>query len=189
MEQKIESMDQWVSVDDYTVRVEGGLKDALIHDTGVRPPEDVRSVRILVVYANPSNQPLKYRLGQWLLFDAEGFSYESELRDQFYQDDARVKLREGVIDPGQQARGWVAFKIREKAQPAYVQFRADYMTRKVANVRVSQFPVVALPEDQKPEALQCPGCGAPLRISGEAIAQCVYCGSMVIVPKKLRKGE
>ena len=76
MEQKIESMDEWVSVDDYTVRVEGGLKDALIHDTGVRPPEDVRSVRILVVYANPSNQPLKYRLGQWLLFDAEGFSYE-----------------------------------------------------------------------------------------------------------------
>ena len=100
-----------------------------------------------------------------------------------------MKLREGVIDPGQQARGWVAFKIREKAQPAYVQFRADYMTRKVVNVRVSHAPVVALPEDQKLEALKCPGCGAPLRISGEAIAQCAYCGSMVIVPKKLYKGE
>ncbi|MBN1372359.1 MAG: DUF4352 domain-containing protein [Anaerolineaceae bacterium] len=189
MKPKIEDLGEWVTVDDYTVRVESGLKDAVIHDTGVRPPEDVRSVRVLVAYDNPSRQPLKFRLGQWQLVDVEGFAYDAELRDQFYGDDARMKLREGVLDPGQQARGWVAFKVPEKAQPAYIRFRADYVTRNVVNVRVSQLGLERETDGQKPEALRCPGCGAPLPMDGGATTLCAYCGSMVVVPKKLRKGE
>lgn len=189
MEQKIESMDQWVTVDDYTVRVEGGLKDGVIHDTGVRPPEDVRSVRVLVAYANHSRQALKFRLGQWQLVDVEGFAYDSELRDQFYEGDALVKLREGVIDPGQEARGWVAFKTPAKAQPEYIRFRADYVTRNVVNVRVSRSGPEKDAGEEKPEALWCPGCGAPLPMGEGATTQCTYCGSMVVLPKKLRIGD
>lgn len=188
MEPKIESMGEWVTVDEYTVRVESGMKDAVIHDTGVRPPEDVRSVRVLVAYANHSRQALKFRLGQWQLVDVEGFAYNSELRDQFYADDAPVKLREGVIDPGHEARGWVAFKVPAKTQPAYIRFRADYVTRNVVNVRVSRSGPEKDAGEEKPEALRCPGCGAPLPMGGGAIAQCAYCGSMVVVPKKLRIG-
>ncbi len=186
MKPKIEDMGEWVTVDEYTVRVESGLKDAIIHDSGVRPPEDARSVRVLVAYDNQSRQPLKFRLGQWQLVDGEGFAYESELRDQFYADDARMKLREGVLDLGQQARGWVAFKVPEKARPAYIRFRADYVTCNVINVRVSQPGMERETDGQKPEALRCPGCGAPLPIGGGATTLCAYCGSMVVVPKKLR---
>ncbi len=188
MKPKIEDLGEWVTVDDYTVRVESGQKDAVIYDNGLISPEHVRSVRVLVAYANHSAQALKFRLSQWLLFDIEGYSYESELRDQFYADDAPVKLREGMIDPGQQTRGWVAFKLPEKAQPAYVQFRTDYLTRKVVNIRVSSSPLGPQAEERELEALQCPGCGAPLRVGGEATTQCPYCDNAVFVPKALRKG-
>ena len=189
MKPKIEDMGEWVTVDEYTVRVESGLKDAIIHDSGVRPPEDVRSVRVLVAYDNPSRQSLKFRLGQWQLVDGEGFAYDAELRDQFYADDAPVKLREGVIEAGQQARGWVAFKVPAKVQPVYVRFRTDYVTHNTVNVRMSQPSPEREADGQKPEALRCPGCGAPLPIDGGATTLCAYCGSMVVVPKKLRKGE
>lgn len=178
---------RWLAIDDYTIFVHSGLKDAVINDTGLITPELVRSVRILVEYNNHSEKPVKFRLGQWLLFDTDGFSYESELRNQFYEDDASCKLREGIIDPGQQVKGWVAFSITKNSRLSHVQFRADFITRKVINIQLTQSSQQTPKSQETSKALQCPSCGAPLRtnISGST-TQCSYCGNTIFIPEALR---
>ncbi|OQY48672.1 MAG: hypothetical protein B6242_01825 [Anaerolineaceae bacterium 4572_78] len=86
------NINQWSHAEDYAICVHH-LKDSVIHDIGLRSPKHVRSVRILVKYVNSSKSPLNFRLSQWLLFDTDGFSYEFELRNQFYEDDVSHKLR------------------------------------------------------------------------------------------------
>ncbi len=119
----IYSLNQWASADGYNVRVQA-WKDGVVYDSGTLTPANVRSIRALVEYANYSNDPLKFRLGQWLLFDTEGFAYEFEIRNQFYENDALRKLKEGMLVPGQQVKGWVAFQLPEDAQLSHVQFQS-----------------------------------------------------------------
>ncbi len=39
-----------------------------------------------------------------------------------------------------------------------------------------------------PDAFNCPNCGAPLNNHGsDAVVPCLYCGTSVVVPKKLRE--
>lgn len=77
------SLNQWASVDDYTVSVPD-LKDMVVFDDGLIVPEYTRSMRILVKYANHSSVPLRFALSQWMMFDSEGFAYDFERRNQFY---------------------------------------------------------------------------------------------------------
>ena len=124
MNAEMYSLNHWVNADNYTICVHA-LKDMIVYDSGATTPAHVRSVRILVEYANHSNVSLKFRLSQWLLFDTEGFAYEFEIRNQFYEKDAVHKLKEGVMIPGQQVKGWVAFQLPKEAQLSHVQFQSQ----------------------------------------------------------------
>ena len=117
----------WGEAESYTVRVHE-MKDETVFDDGIMNPEYVRSVRFLVEYTNHTNKPLKYRMTQWQVFDRHDFTYEFELRVQFYGNDVRHRLKEGVLNPGRSVRGWVAFQPTPDAVLSYVQFRPGYLT-------------------------------------------------------------
>lgn len=124
---------EWADIEGGAIRVHE-VKEAVIYDNGITTPKHVPSLRILVEYANKGSAPLKFRLSQWTLFDTEGFMYEFELRNQFYEDDAPRKLREAICAPQQHVKGWVAFQPTAEAVPSYVQFRLHYMTSAVVNI-------------------------------------------------------
>lgn len=187
MKSHMHESDRWLAINDYTIFVHSALRDAVINDTGLITPEFVRSVRILVEYINHSDTSIKFRLSQWLLFDTDGFSYESEIRNQFYEDDASCKLREGIIDPGQQAKGWVAFKVSIKSRLSHIQFRADFITSKVINIRLSDSSQQVSKGQATSRALQCPSCGAPLLINSSGpTVQCSYCDNTIFIPEALQ---
>lgn len=125
----------WASVGAYAVQVTA-VKEATVYDTGQLEATHVRAIRILVAYANHTQGRLNCRLNQWHLLDTEGFAYEFELRNQFYEDDALRKLQSGVIEPGQETQGWVAFQAPADASLASVQFRPDYLSDEVATFQL-----------------------------------------------------
>lgn len=55
-------------------------RDGHVWDRSALEPRHVRGVRVLVAYANYTDAPLTYRLGQWMLYDSEGFAYEARLQ-------------------------------------------------------------------------------------------------------------
>lgn len=120
---------QWVSVENYAICVHSS-KDVVVYDTGASSPANVRSVRVLVEYANNTTIPFRFSLNQWLLFDTDNFAYESEIRNQFYEEDAIHRLKEGTIQPGQKVKGWVAFQVPEKARLSHIQFQMGYPSDK-----------------------------------------------------------
>jgi hypothetical protein len=127
-------------------RVEGcalcvhDMRDELVFDSGLPTPTEVRSLRLLVEYVNDSPEPLAYRLSQWRLYDRAGFSYEFELRNQFYAENAPHRLVEGLLGPGRRVRGWVAFQLPTRAEADYVQFMPSYSAKAIAEVALG-FPL------------------------------------------------
>jgi len=126
---KIYKQNRWFTLDEYTVCV-GELKDGMFLDGG----KEVRAARIHAAYENKSNRLLKYVTLQWLLFDTEGYSYESAILRKLYGTDEQRKLREGHLNPGKSTRGWIAFQLPKDAEISHVQFRANYMAKAVADV-------------------------------------------------------
>lgn len=126
---KMYKQNEWFTLDDYTVSV-SELKDDLFRDGGKK----VRAARIHVAYENKSSRLLKYVTLQWLLFDTEGYSYDSAILRKLYGTDERRKLREGHLNPGRSTQGWVAFQLPKEAEISHVQFRANYMAKAVADV-------------------------------------------------------
>ena len=129
----------WFSIEGCALCVHE-IKDELIFDSGLIEPTQVRSLRLLVEYVNDTADPISYRLSQWKLYDREGFSYEFELRTQFYASDAPHRLIEGSLSPGHRVRGWVAFQLPEGATADYVQFMLAYSSKEIAEVTLG-FPL------------------------------------------------
>ncbi|MEL7362015.1 MAG: DUF4352 domain-containing protein [Bacteroidota bacterium] len=130
----------WVDVAPYRVTATA-QRDEQLWDRSALESRPVRSVRVLVAYANYADAPLTYRLGQWMLYDTEGFAYEARLQTDLYAGDALQRLKEGVILTGQHTQGWVAFEVPESARLAYLQFRSGYLSEHVASFRWDDDPI------------------------------------------------
>ena len=79
-------------------------------------PKRYAACALLVEYANQAQEPLTFRLSQWLLFDTDGYNYQFELRNQFYEDDALRKLKEGIVVPGTtgSVAGWLSSHLEKR---------------------------------------------------------------------------
>jgi hypothetical protein len=135
MNAETHNLKQWVNAESYAICVHA-LKDVVVSDTGISVPAHVRSVRVLVEYANNTAIPFRFFLHQWLLFDTDNFAYEFEIRNQFYEEDAIHKLKEGTIQSGQKVKGWVAFQVPEKARLSHIQFQMGYPSNKSLTIQL-----------------------------------------------------
>jgi Domain of unknown function (DUF4352) len=88
----------------------------------------IRCLCVEVLYQNRGDQAITCNKAQWTLFDTDGYAYEFELINRYYQQLADRTLLETTLAPGQRLRGWVAFKVPLTARQAYVQFRPNYGT-------------------------------------------------------------
>ncbi len=129
-------LNQWIEIDDYLVQIEE-VKEEIIQTRSSSSSEKVRTVRLLVAYQNQTEGTLKHVGLQWLLYDADGYTYDNEIVLAYFGDDAPRKLKEGRINPGRKVRGWVAFKVPHDAVLVYAQFRANFMTPNTADIDLS----------------------------------------------------
>jgi hypothetical protein len=114
-------------------------RDEIVYDNGILKPAHVRSLRILIELFNEAAEPLRYHLDQWRLVDTQGFSYESQLRTQFYAADASQRLVEGTLGAGRRLRAWVAFQLPNSAQPDYIQLQLHPRSKAIIEVLL-QYP-------------------------------------------------
>lgn len=135
-------LNQWIEIDDYLVQIEE-VKEEIIHTRSSSGSEKVRTVRLLVAYQNQTEGTLKHVGLQWLLYDADGYTYDNEIVLAYFGDDAPRKLKEGRINPGRQVRGWVAFKVPHDAVLVYAQFRANFMTPNTVDIDLSTQKMMA----------------------------------------------
>jgi hypothetical protein len=124
---------QWLRLGDYLLCVHA-LIDGHVTDPAYRDAPAERTVCLDVSYRNETAAPLRYRLGQWMLYDVEGHAYEFEIRRYLYQGHDAQKLQDAHVPPGRLARGWVAFIVPEGAIVDYVQFRPNYMADKTLEI-------------------------------------------------------
>jgi hypothetical protein len=128
----------WFEIDSYAGCVHE-YRDEVVYDNGILKPAHVRSLRILIELVNESADPLRYHLDQWRLVDMQGFSYESQLRTQFYAADAAQRLVEGTLTAGRRLRAWVAFQLPATAQPHYIQVQLLPRSKSIVEVLL-QYP-------------------------------------------------
>lgn len=125
----------WLRLGEYTVCVHD-LIDGHVLDPAYRDTPVERTICVEVAYRNDTDAPLSYRLGQWMLYDTAGYAYEFEIRRYLYQGRDARKLQEGVLAPGRQARGWVAFIVPEDASVDYIQFRPGHLSDTTLEIAV-----------------------------------------------------
>lgn len=92
---------QWLKAGDYEI---------CVHDIFEEQVKNQWMVYINVEYRNNSDENLSCRVGQWIMYDTEGYSYDSVSQSAYFGDKGRPRLNERVIAPGMRVRGWMAFK-------------------------------------------------------------------------------
>lgn len=119
---------EWMRVGDYEIFLHELLDDRV---------GEQRVIYINVEYTNPrSSSPLSCRCGQWLLFDAENYSYETAGANRTLYDDKQRPYFGGerFLNPGMRARGWLAFKVPKHAQLKRLQFFTGYLSTKTVDI-------------------------------------------------------
>lgn len=124
------------TVEDYELVVLE-CKKKMVYHTGQQPKRYIPVILILVEYLNRGDsQPVRFTPLQWLLYDQKGYVYEPQMG--FCRED--IPLKGGLVNPGQRVKGWVAFVPAEGAELDYVQFRKDYSTSWVIDVKLQPIP-------------------------------------------------
>lgn len=116
------SPQEWVTVGEYTVIVHEFDEETFTDSDG-----NVECIFYLhVEYDNQSNEAVDYRLNQWSVFDDENYAYDYEIMDRYYEDQGKPRLRESMLNPGMQVKGWAAFLVPEGATINRAQFLTGY---------------------------------------------------------------
>jgi hypothetical protein len=99
---------------------------------GRPPPTGTRTIAADVEVRHVGTGPsLNYSVSKWRAFDGEGFAFEAEsLRD----DPQRPSLIEGVLAPGGNVRGWIAFTVPTDARLARVEYISGYLSGDVFSI-------------------------------------------------------
>lgn len=145
---------QWLKVGDYEVFVEDDvqqvlvanrmskqklppqkfLPDGMVTETGQENLE--RVIYINVVYRNrTAKKVMSCRRNQWVLYDDNGYSYDPESADRYY-DPQQFRYLGGdrAISPDTKLRGWLAFVVPFDAVLERVQFLDGFLGMKSAAI-------------------------------------------------------
>jgi hypothetical protein len=121
---------QWLKV---------GSHEILVHQIFEETIDKQRYLFANVEYRNNSSDTLSCRRSQWILFDADGYTYDTEGNSDFFQKLERPALGgERFINPGLRVRGWIAFKIPAAAVIERLQFLTGYLSTKTAEFLLNQ---------------------------------------------------
>jgi len=117
-------LQQWLKV---------GAYEIFLHNVQEEKVNEKRVIYLNVEYRNSGSETLSCRRTQWILFDTEGYTYDSVTTAVFYEGHSRPALSgERFISPGMKVRGWVAFEIPPTAMIERVQFLTGHLTTKTA---------------------------------------------------------
>jgi hypothetical protein len=99
-----------------------------------------RLVFIEVEYTNQrSAEALSCRRNQWVLYDAQGYSYEAEYGDEVYEIKKVQYLgSERFLNQNLKLRGWLAFKIPETASVQRIQFFTSFLGTEAVDILVEE---------------------------------------------------
>lgn len=119
-----QKLNQWLKVGSYEI---------YLHEIQELQQKESKFFCINVEYRNNSKEPLSCRRNQWILYDCDGYTYDS---------DPFQKLPEGLsgqllggdrlITPGAKTRGWVVYKLPESALVQRLQFITSILSTKTA---------------------------------------------------------
>ena len=116
---------QWVKVDAYEI---------CLHEVRDLPRKNFRILAINVEYRNNGDGMLSCRIGQWNLFDQDGYTYQFEYLAEFFTGLPGSRLPgESVIGPEMRVRGWIVFKIPLTATVERLQFLVDLIHYKTVD--------------------------------------------------------
>lgn len=120
----------------YTHRLQQWLKvgkyEICIHFISEEYFEDQRLLYANVEYRNSDTETLSCRRNQWILFDAEGYSYEAASKPALLEKRGRPALSERFVSRGMRVRGWIVFEIPPKIVLQRLQFLTGYLVTKTA---------------------------------------------------------
>ncbi|MDM8547035.1 hypothetical protein [Candidatus Venteria ishoeyi] len=115
---------QWLRVGDYEI---------CVHEIFEEKIKNQWMVYANVEYRNQVQTTLSCRVGQWIMFDTENYSYDGVSQSQFFEDKGRPRLSERIIAPRTGVRGWLAFKKPLQAEMERLQFLTGYMSEHTVN--------------------------------------------------------
>lgn len=119
---KLNRFDQWFRAGEYEV---------CIHNVIQEQDGSKIVVSLDVGYQNSLiDETIDCRRNQWVLFDTEDYSYDTEYGkyDDYLTKRGRHPLgSQRFINPSSKLRGWVAFQIPNTAVPAKIQFFSGFL--------------------------------------------------------------
>jgi hypothetical protein len=115
---------QWLKVGPYEI---------FVHAIFEEPVDSRRVVYAEVEYRNSGLEQLSCRSSQWVLYDSEGYTYDTQSESALFAAQERPRLAgERFLTAGMKVRGWVAFVIRKPAVVERLQFLTGHLTTKTA---------------------------------------------------------
>ena len=92
-----------------------------------------RVVFVEVEYRNPGAETLSCRRNQWVLYDADEYTYKATPRTALLERSELPALGgESFIRPDMRVRGWLAFEIPSAAKLERLQFFTAFLGTKTA---------------------------------------------------------
>lgn len=111
-----QTIGQWLRVAEY---------DVILHCVDHSVTKEGKVFHIEVEYRNKMDAPIKYRHDQWVVFDAEGHTFDP-VKDfthpHLYVEDRIYLGMTRVLNPGMKLKGWLAFVLPESSRFEYLQF-------------------------------------------------------------------
>lgn len=113
---------QWLKAGQYEIFVDALSEEAV---------QAQRLIFVNVAYRNNGSETLSCRRNQWVLYDADGYTYDALGEPRLFEAQERVALNgERFISPGMHLRGWIAFKIPSAAALERLQFLTGFLGTK-----------------------------------------------------------
>jgi DNA-directed RNA polymerase subunit RPC12/RpoP len=117
-------LQQWLKVGEYEIFVHQIMEETT-------PKE--RLLFVNLEYRNTRHESLSCRRNQWVLFDAEGYTYDPATNTSLLEARERPALTgERFINPGMRLRGWIVFKLPEHCIVDRLQFLTGFLGTKTA---------------------------------------------------------
>jgi hypothetical protein len=115
-----QNLQQWLKVGNYEIYLHSITDEKVGQD---------RIIYANVEYRNNINETLSCRPSQWVLFDTDGYTYDTLGMTALFEDRGRAPLRgERFINPGMRVRGWLAFKVPASSVLERLQFLTGHLT-------------------------------------------------------------
>lgn len=115
---------QWLKVGSYEI---------FLHEVQELRRDETHFFCINIEYRNNSKETLSCRRNQWILFDRDGYTYDSDpflkLPDSF---NGQLLGGDRLVTPGAKVRGWVVFKLSEATVVDRLQFLTSVLSSKTA---------------------------------------------------------